>query len=88
MTKPISVRVKPARLNRIDARAAELGFPDRSKYLLALVEKDLSEAAGTPAQFQSEDLIGSVRVGNGPATNANTRRVIAAALKGRREKNR
>jgi hypothetical protein len=88
MTTPISVRVKPARLNRIDARAAQLGFADRSKYLLALVERDLSEAADEPVRFQSEDLIGSVRVGTGPATNANTRRVIAAALKERREKNR
>jgi hypothetical protein len=88
MTTTISLRIKPSRVARIDARAEQLGFDDRSKYLLAVVEADLNRAESEPASFRSEDLIGAVRIPTGPATNKNTRRVIAAALKGRREKNR
>lgn len=88
MTTTLSLRIKPSRVARIDARAEQLGFDDRSKYLLAVVEADLNRAETETASFRSEDLIGAVRINTGPATNKNTRRVIAAALKGRREKNR
>ncbi|MBI3851526.1 MAG: hypothetical protein HY298_14805 [Verrucomicrobia bacterium] len=88
MTKPISLRARPSVIAAIDARAAKLG-QDRTKYILTLVERDLSEEA-SPRQhkFVSHDLIGSVRLNTGPATNRNTRRVISRRLKERGEKNR
>jgi hypothetical protein len=90
MTKPFSVRARPSLISAIDARAAQLG-QDRSKYILTLVERDLSEAdAQRPRkhQFASYDLLGAFRTNTGPATNKNTRRLIAQRLKERREKNR
>ena len=74
----------------MDARAAQLG-QDRTKYILTLVERDLSEAeAEKPRKykFKSYDLIGAFHTNTGPATNENTRRIIAQRLKERREKNR
>jgi hypothetical protein len=88
MTKPFSLRAKPSLISAMDARAAQLG-QDRTKYILTLVERDLSEGkhAGDH-KFASHDLIGAYNTGAGPATNENTRRIIAQRLKERREKNR
>ncbi len=72
----------------MDARAARLG-QDRSKYILTLVQRDLAEEQKPRKhRFASYDLIGCVSLGNGPATNDNTRRIIQQRLKERREKNR
>ena len=72
----------------MDARAAQLG-QDRTKYILTLVERDLSEVKKPRKhKFASRDLIGAYNTGTGPATNENTRRIIAQRLKERREKNR
>jgi hypothetical protein len=90
MTRPFSLRARPSLIAAIDARAAQLG-QDRTKYILSLVEHDLTEKDKTPARrhkFASADLIGSCSTGTGPATNENTRRIIAQRLKERREKNR
>lgn len=88
MTRPFSVRARPSLIAAIDARAARLG-QDRSKYILTLVERDLTEAPKTRKhKFASYDLIGAFSTGTGPATNENTRRTIQQRLKERREKNR
>ena len=88
MTKPFSVRARPSLISAIDARAAQLG-QDRTKYILTLVERDLSEAKKPRKhKFASYDLIGAFRTNTGPATNENTRRIIRQRLKERREKNR
>ncbi|HVU28603.1 MAG TPA: hypothetical protein VHG71_12820 [Verrucomicrobiae bacterium] len=88
MTKLFSVRARPSLISTIDARAARLG-QDRSKYILSLVERDLSEEEKPRKhKFASHDLMGCVSIGNGPATNENTRRIIQQRLKARREKNR
>jgi len=88
MTKPFSIRARPSLISAMDARASRLG-QDRTKYILTLVEHDLAEEQ-KPRQhkFASHDLIGCVSIGNGPATNENTRRIIQQRLKERREKNR
>jgi hypothetical protein len=88
MTKPFSLRARPSLIAAMDARAATLG-QDRTKYLLTLVEQDLSEAgAKRKRTFASHDLIGSVQLSGGAATNDRTRRVIAERLRTRHEKNR
>lgn len=72
----------------MDARAVQLG-QDRSKYILTLVERDLSKAKKPRRhKFASYDLIGAYSTGTGPATNKNTRRIIAQRLKERSEKHR
>jgi hypothetical protein len=88
MTRPFSLRARPSLLAAIDARAARLG-QDRTKYILSLVEQDLTEDKKPRRhKFASHDLIGAFSTGTGPATNENTRRLIAQRLKERREKNR
>lgn len=88
MTKPISLRARPSLISAMDARAAQLG-QDRTKYILALVERDLSEAQKPRRhKFASHELIGAFSTNTGPATNENTRRIISQRLKERREKNR
>jgi hypothetical protein len=88
MTKPFSVRARPSLIEAIDARAARLG-QDRTKYILTLVERDLIEEK-KPRQhkFASHDLIGAFCTRTGPATNENTRRIVARRIKERREKTR
>ena len=80
MTKPISLRARPSVIAAIDARAARLG-QDRTKYILTLVERDLSEAL-TPRRhkFASHDLIGSVSTGLKSGDNATVRRVVRQRL--------
>lgn len=88
MTRPFSLRARPSLIAAIDARAARLG-QDRTKYILTLVERDLSEEKKPRRhKFASYNLIGAFSTGTGPATNENTRRIIAQRLKERREKNR
>ena len=82
------MRARPSLIAAMDARAARLG-QDRTKYILTLVERDLIEdKKPRKHKFASHDLIGCVSIGNGPATNENTRRIIQQRLKERREKNR
>lgn len=88
MTRPFSLRARPSLLAAIDARAARSG-QNRTKYILTLVEQDLTaEKPARRHKFASRDLIGAFSTGTGPATNENTRRLIAQRLKERREKNR
>jgi hypothetical protein len=88
MTRPFSLRARPSLIAAIDARAAQLG-QNRTNYILSVIERDLTEKKPSrPHKFASHDLIGSVSTGTGPATNENTRRIIAQRLKERREKNR
>jgi len=88
MTKPFSVRARPSLIAAMDARAARLG-QDRSKYVLTLVERDLATEGKTRRhKFASFDLIGAFSTGTGPATNENSRRIIARRLREQREKNR
>ena len=88
MTRPFSLRARPSLIAAIDARAARLG-QDRTKYILSLVEQDLTEdKKPRPHKFASHNLMGCVSIGNGPATNENTRRTIRQRLMERREKNR
>jgi len=80
MTTTFSVRAKPSLLAKIQARAAELGFDDRSKFILWLVEQDLSRGA-PKHKFSSEDLLGSVETGLKDGTNATIRRLAAQRSK-------
>jgi len=88
MTKTISLRVRPSKLTRIDARASELGFDDRSKYLTAILDRDLESSPSTKHTFVSEDLLGAYESSGKPASNANTRRLMSARLKASREEHR
>jgi hypothetical protein len=73
MTKPFSVRARPAVIADIDARAAKLG-QNRTKYILSLVRRDLIEdKVSRSHQFASEDLIGSMRTGLKTGNNAAVR---------------
>lgn len=86
MTTIFSVRARPSEIAEIEAKAKARGFPDKVKYLLALAREDAPAAARH--KFASDDLIGAFNTGSGPATNANTRRLIPRKLKARHEKNR
>jgi hypothetical protein len=85
MTKPFSVRARPSVIAAIDARAAKLG-QDRTKYILALVQRDsVEDQAPRSHQLASEDLIGSMRTGLKTGNNASIRRLVRQRLL---EKNR
>lgn len=69
----------------IDARATKLG-QDRTKYILSLVERDLSGEKSSPKhRFASEDIVGSMRTGIQSGDNATVRRIVRRRL---HEKNR
>ena len=69
----------------MDARAAELG-QDRTKYILTLVERDLSETRKPRRhKFASHDLIGAFSTGIKSGDNATIRKIIRQRLN---EKNR
>lgn len=87
MTSVLSVRIKPAKLARVKARAVELGYADNSKYVLALINDDMARPERKHV-FASADMIGAFNTGTGPATNANTRRLITEKLRAKHEKNR
>ena len=62
---------------------------DRAKYVRGLIEQDLSEETKQPKRkFGSEDLIGSVVLGEGPYTNRRVRELMRARHIAKREKNR
>jgi hypothetical protein len=85
MTKPLSLRVRPSLIAAMDARAAKLG-QDRTKYILSLVERDLTDdQASRRRRFASEDLIGSMRTGVKSGDNATVLRLARERL---HEKNR
>jgi hypothetical protein len=85
MTKPFSLRARPSLIEAIDARAAQLG-QDRTKYILALVEDDLSrQKTGHRHKFASDDLIGCVSTGIKSGDNATIRRLVRQRMN---EKNR
>jgi hypothetical protein len=88
MTQVLTVRIPPELLSKAEARAARLGL-DRAKYVRNLIEQDLSkETMGPKHKFGSEDLIGSVALGEGPYTNRRIRDLMRARLTAKREKNR
>jgi hypothetical protein len=85
MTRPFSLRARPSVIAAIDARAAKLG-QDRTKYILTLVERDLSEKKSpSRRRFASEDLLGSIKTGIKSGDNATVRRLARQRL---HEKNR
>lgn len=82
------MRARPSLIAAIDARAARLG-QDRTKYILALVERDLNEEKKPRRhKFASADLMGSVSTGIGSGDNATIRKIIQQRLKKRADKNR
>jgi len=85
MTKPFSLRARPSLIAAIDARAAQLG-QDRTKYILSLVENDLTpKKPGRRHKFASPDLIGCVSTGIKSGDNATIRQIARKRLN---EKNR
>ena len=88
MASILTLRLPPAKLARVDRRAAELGR-DRSGYVRALIDQDLAHPGGRRRHpFASEDLIGAFDLGRGPADNATVRRLARQRLLRLREKHR
>lgn len=88
MSNVLTLRLPPAKLARVDRRAAELGR-DRSGYVRALIDQDLEQPAGArPHRFASEDLIGAFDMGQGTADNPTVRRLVRRRLLQRRAKHR
>jgi predicted DNA-binding protein len=86
MASILTLRLPPAKLARVDRRAAELGR-DRSAYVRALIDQDLERPADNRRhKFASEDLIGAFDTGQGTADNATVRRLVRQRLRQRREK--
>ena len=86
MANIVTLRLPPAKLARMDRRAAELGR-DRSGYLRALIDRDLEQPAEQVRhKFASEDLIGAFNTGQGGADNATVRRLVRLRMRERREK--
>jgi predicted DNA-binding protein len=88
MTNVLTLRIPPDLLSKAEARAAQLGL-DRAKYVRGLIEEDLARKEDSPKHtFASEDLLGSVSIGEGPYTNQRVREVMRARLNAWRAKNR
>jgi len=88
MANILTLRLPPAKLAKVDRRAAELGR-DRSGYIRALIDQDLEQPAGHRRhKFASEDLLGAFDTGQGTADNATVRRLARLRLRQRREKHR
>ena len=86
MANIVTLRLPPAKLARMDRRAAELGR-DRSGYLRALIDRDLEQPVEQVRhKFASEDLIGAFNTGQGGADNATVRRLVRLRMRERREK--
>ncbi len=85
MANILTLRLAPAKLARVDQRAAELGR-DRSGYIRALIDRDLEQPARRRHKFASEDLIGAFNTGQGTADNATVRRLARERWLQRREK--
>jgi len=78
MTQVLTVRIPHELLSKAEARAARLGL-DRAKYVRGLIEQDLSKETRQPKhKFGSEDLIGSVALGEGPYPNRCVRELMRA----------
>jgi hypothetical protein len=88
MANILPLRLPPAKLARVDRRAAELGR-DRSGYVRALIDRDLDQPAKQAGhKFASEDLIGAFNTGQGGADNATVRRLVRLRLRERGEEHR
>ena len=86
MANIVTLRLPPAKLARMDRRAAELGR-DRSGYLRALIDRDLEQPAEqVHHKFTSEDLIGAFDTGQDGADNATVRRLVRLRMRERGEK--
>jgi len=88
MANVLSLRISPAKLAKLDQRAAQSGR-DRSGYLRELIDEALQRPQ-KPARhkFASTDLLGCLSLGVGPATNENTRRIMRQKLRQRHEAHR
>src|SRR5258708_18676049 len=85
MANVLTLRISPAKLAKLDKLAAGSGR-DRSGYVRSLIDTALERPQRTARhKFASADLLGALSIGNGPATNENTRRIIRERLKVRRE---
>ena len=87
MANILTLRLPPAKLARVDQRAAELGR-DRSGYVRALIDRDQEQPAPRWHKFASEDLIGAFNTSQGTADNATVRRLARERWLQRREKHR
>ncbi len=88
MTEVLTIPLPHRLLAQADAQAARLGL-DREKYVRSLIEKDVKMR--TPKKkhkFASEDLVGSLAIGEGPYTNQRVREIMRARLLAKRGKNR
>jgi hypothetical protein len=82
MTQVISLRMPPKKVAAIDRRAVDSGL-DRTKYILALVDRDLAQTPPkSKRRFASVHLLGKFR--SQGSTNAQVR----AALKAHSEEDR
>jgi hypothetical protein len=82
MTQVVSVRMPASKLDALDRRAADSGL-DRSKYLLKLVDQDLSaRAPKTKRRFASARLLGKYRAAG------STNEAVRNALKRHAKKDR
>jgi uncharacterized protein (DUF1778 family) len=88
MSNILTLRVSPAKLAELDRAAAAVGR-DRSGYVRQLIEHALSQKGRRARhKFASADLLGSLSLGIGPATNKTIRHLIRQRLRGRHETHR
>ena len=81
MSNILTLRISPARLADLDRAAAAVGR-DRSGYVRQLIEQALlRKGRNSRHKFASSDLLGSLSLGIGPATNRTIRRVVRQKLK-------
>jgi predicted DNA-binding protein len=84
MTKILTVRLPEELHQKAEARAMRLGL-DRAKYVRALIEGDVSEAArNAQSTFASEDLVGLYEIGAESATSVSVRQRLQARAAARR----
>ena len=87
MPNVLTVRMSPAKLAKLDRRAAQAGR-ERSEYVRALIEQDLKQQPESPRHvFASGDLVGTFAIGV-PTDNRSVRRLIRQRLRERHAKNR
>ena len=80
MTKVLTLRLPSELLRKAEGRASQMGLA-RTKYVRALIERDVTPPGGQPRKhvFASEDLAGYYEGEAPPATNA----IVRAQMRGR-----
>ena len=86
MTRVVSLRMPPRKVAEVDRRAASSGL-DRTRYILKLVEQDLSRPAPKGRRhFASSHLLGKFR--SAGSSNVQVRAALGVAARQRHDKNR